>query len=220
MTDVVLAALNPKLSVVSNLSEQPCPSHTKVHPGVYDFNRVSKVISDEKEIAECNNTTYQLSIDIGQVINDAELEYKIDWKIKQIGFPNQPAEYYYGCREYKRHIIDETEYPSNVNKEAARRKFINKKATQMLFRLNEGGGRAIYLIGVEDNGVANGISSDEVLATLVNFICMTDVIPGSSIRTFNIYRAINTMNTYPCKYICTIRIILNTGEEVDTTAVI
>jgi hypothetical protein len=173
----------------------------------------------------------QLLNDIGQIIDDADLEYKINWQLKPVLFPDQPAEYYYGCREYKRHIIDETEYPANINKEAARRKFINKKATQMLFRLNEGGGRALYLIGVEDNGAANGIRQDEVLSTLVNFICMTDVIKGSVIRAFNIYRtqasSANNSNannkntkTNPDKYICVFRIILTTGQEVDTSAVI
>lgn len=38
--------------------------------------------------------------------------------------------------------------------------------TQMRFRLNEGYGRAIYRIGVEDNGVVLGISLAEIKETL------------------------------------------------------
>jgi hypothetical protein len=159
----------------------------------------------------------KLSSQIKQILDDADLAYKINWKVKDIQFPDQPAEYYYGCREYKRHIIDETEYPGNVNKDATRRKFINKKATQMLFRLNEGNGRALYLIGVEDNGAAAGIRIDEVLTTLVNFICMTDIIKGCVIRTFNIYKTIKYKNqSGNDKYICTFRIILDTDKEIDT----
>ena len=159
------------------------------------------------------NESETITREIRQIIDDAELSYQIKWDIKSVIFPDQPKEFYYGCREYKRHIIDETEYPANVNKDVCRRKFINKKATQMLFRLNEGAGRALYLIGVEDNGIASGIRWDEVLATLVNFICMTDIIKGSVIRTFNIY------NTSIGKYVCTFRIMLN-YDGMDTSAIL
>lgn len=162
----------------------------------------------------------ELFCKIEKIINEADLKYKINWQVKQAGFPNQPAEYYYGWREYKRYIIDETEYPANVNKEAARRKFINKKATQLLFRLNEGDGRALYLIGIEDNGIANGISKDEVLTTLVNFMCMTDIIKGSVIRTFNIYKTAESIKNNTQKYVCTFRINLDTNKDIDTIALI
>jgi hypothetical protein len=162
----------------------------------------------------------ELSSKIEKIINEADLEYKINWQVKMVGFPNQPAEYYYGWREYKRHIIDETEYPANVNKEAVRRKFINKKATQLLFRLNEGDGRALYLIGVEDNGIADGISQDEVITTLVNFMCMTDILKGTVIRTFNIYKTATAIKNNQQKYVCTFRIILDTTKDIDTIALI
>jgi hypothetical protein len=151
---------------------------------------------------------------IQQIITDAELTYTINWHIKPTIFPDQPKEFYYGCREYKRHIIDETIYPANVNKDVVRRKYINKKATQLLFRLNEGNGRALYLIGVEDNGTAIGIRIDEVLGTLVNFICMTDIIHGSSIRTFNMYK------TQYGGFVCTIRIGIVNYECMNVTAII
>lgn len=155
----------------------------------------------------------KLTLDINQIILDANLQYNFSWNIRPCIFPNQPAEYYYGCREYKRHIIDETTYPANVNKDAARRKFINKKATQMLFRLNEGDGRALYIIGVEDNGHAIGIHQTEVLTTLVNFICMTGIIKGCVIHTFNIYK------TSCSRFVCTLRIKLN-SHNIDTSAVL
>ena len=36
----------------------------------------------------------------------------------------------------------------------------------MIFRLNEGFGRAMYRLGVEDNGVCAGITVDEMKETL------------------------------------------------------
>jgi len=128
-------------------------------------------------------------------------------------FPNQPVENYFGYREYKRHIIDETIYPANVNIITTHNKFINKKATQLLFRLNEGGGRALYLIGVEDNGIAYGISKPELTTTLINFINMTNIINGSFIRSLKIYKT-----STPDKFICTIRVVME--NNLDTIAII
>lgn len=39
-------------------------------------------------------------------------------------------------------------------------------ATQMKWRLQEGGGEAVYQIGVEDNGMLVGLSEDEMRASL------------------------------------------------------
>lgn len=39
-------------------------------------------------------------------------------------------------------------------------------ATQMKWRLQEGGGEAVYQIGVEDNGMLVGLSEDEMSASL------------------------------------------------------
>jgi len=63
--------------------------------------------------------------------------------------PTQPPEKEYGNKEYKRYLIN---HPNN-NQE----KFIEKRATQMLFRLIEGNSKAIYIFGVEDNGIIKEI---------------------------------------------------------------
>lgn len=151
-----------------------------------------------------------ISISVAEIIKNANLTYNIEWMVKNELFPDQPEEFFYGCREYKRHIIDETEYPKNIDKNQQLHKFINKKATQMLFRLNEGGGRALYIIGVEDNGFAIGITKSEVITTLINFINMANII-SCIIKTFNIYKT-----STPGKYICTSRVISN--YKIDTIA--
>ena len=44
---------------------------------------------------------------------------------------------------------------------------VDHLTTQMIFRLNEGFGRAIYRIGVDDSGVVLGISEDAIKETLM-----------------------------------------------------
>ena len=54
--------------------------------------------------------------------------------------PDQPPEKYYGNREYKI-FLDISVFPYNK-----RNIFLEKKASQMLFRINEGNGKAKYII--------------------------------------------------------------------------
>ena len=60
------------------------------------------------------------------------------------------AENDYGNVEYKLKVDSPT-----LNR-------VDHLTTQMIFRLNEGFGRAIYRIGVEDSGVVLGISQEEM----------------------------------------------------------
>ena len=55
-----------------------------------------------------------------------------------------------GSVEYKRHLVN----PSARNFE--------KLTTQLLWRLNEGGGECLYEIGVDDDGFVRGISEEEM----------------------------------------------------------
>ena len=57
--------------------------------------------------------------------------------------PQQTPEKEEGNKEYKRYL----KCKKNYEKE-----FIEKRASQMLYRLIEGKGKAIYLLGVDDNG--------------------------------------------------------------------
>jgi GTPase len=58
--------------------------------------------------------------------------------------PNQPPENDYGNREYKYKIDDHD---------------IDKLATQLKYRLTERAGKALYFLGVFDNGQTVGIDS-------------------------------------------------------------
>lgn len=78
--------------------------------------------------------------------------------IIKLTIPRQPQEKYYGNREYKRKLI------------YSDKKKFSKRCTQMLFRLHEGDGKAIYLIGIEDNGDISGLSIDDLNLSLNNII--------------------------------------------------
>jgi len=95
--------------------------------------------------------------------------------------PNQPREHPDGNKEYKRNILyDETDLSIfNIK--------INKRATQMLYRIIEGNGRAIYLLGVEDNGEARGISMKELNRTIENLYKIASII-DATIKIIRIYR--------------------------------
>ena len=60
-------------------------------------------------------------------------------------------EKYYGNVEYKLII------KNNINKDR-----FNRLSTQLKFRLIEGKGKAMYLIGVTDSGILEGISNIEM----------------------------------------------------------
>ena len=83
--------------------------------------------------------------------------------IIKLTIPRQPEENDYGNREYKRKLI----YDQN--------KF-SKRCTQMLFRLHEGDGKAIYLIGIEDNGDISGLTIDDLNLSLNNIIKLANHI--------------------------------------------
>jgi GTPase len=94
--------------------------------------------------------------------------------------PRQPKEKYYGNREYKRHLI------INENNDANEKKILQKRGTQLLFRINEGNGKAVYLIGVEDNGKTHGLLKEECVESINNFIRIT-TSTNVKIRKIRIY---------------------------------
>ncbi len=113
-----------------------------------------------------------------------------DFMIKRNILHRQPKEKYYGNREYKRHLILE-----DKNKLYAKQ--LQKRCTQLLFRIREGCGKAVYLIGVEDNGHANGILQDECVQSIKNFILITEHI-GVKINKMRIYVWENENDTRYC----------------------
>ena len=71
-----------------------------------------------------------------------------------VKIPDQPPEKYYGNKEYKI-FLDSNKKHQN-------------KATQMLFRINEGRGVAKYMIGITDSGDALGISKEKIFSSIQN----------------------------------------------------
>lgn len=101
--------------------------------------------------------------------------------------PNQPEEEYYGNREYKLYL----DTFNNLDK-------LQKRSTQLLYRLNEGEGRAIYLIGVDDNGLSIGCNLQDLFKSIQSIIKMSNIIK-SKISKITIYHSVNG------NYICSIR---------------
>ena len=75
-----------------------------------------------------------------------------------INIPNQPPEKYYGNKEYKIFL--------DFNNKKNAENMIEKRATQMLFRIYEGNGVAKYLIGIKDNGEAIDMDYTKTLDSL------------------------------------------------------
>ena len=96
--------------------------------------------------------------------------------------PNQPPEKCDGNKEYKRLLY-------NMN----RKNYYNKKATQMLYRIMEGNGKAVYLIGIDDDGDAIGITMNEIKQTLEIIKKLAKIIKAK-IKNVRIYKSKNNKN--------------------------
>lgn len=82
---------------------------------------------------------------------------------KKFYFPEQPQEVEVGNREYKINLDYSDRKPKFT------KNILNKKATQMNFRLIEGGGKAIYFIGLKDNGEPSGINLNKLMLSFIYF---------------------------------------------------
>lgn len=112
--------------------------------------------------------------------------------------PLQPPEREYGNREYKL-SLDYSQFDKKKSQT-----LLTKKASQMLYRINEGDGKALYIIGVRDNGYNIGISIKSLIITLINFIKITHLIE-CKIYKLRIYKGLNG-------YIMTIRVKKNISK--------
>lgn len=151
----------------------------------------------------------EYGIELPLLIKSNKLDYDITIMIKDVKIPRQRPEFYYGNREYKRHLIDDITYPASVSLDVVTTKYINKKATQMLFRLNEGNGKALYLVGVEDKGWVNGLDKPDITTSINNLIKMSKVLNNCKISKITIYYLGDG------KYAFSARIILITKLEID-----
>jgi GTPase len=122
-----------------------------------------------------------LKCEIDNILLENKLE--LDLNVKNNSIPHQPKEKYYGNREYKYKIINIDDIK------------IEKRATQCLFRLHEGNGKALYLLGVNDNGNVKGILLVDLLESIKNIIKIVSRI-NAIIKKINIYVICNVKNTY------------------------
>tara|TARA_Y100000590_G_scaffold179768_1_gene204947 strand:+ start:37360 stop:37740 length:381 start_codon:yes stop_codon:yes gene_type:complete len=101
-------------------------------------------------------------------------------------FPSQPPEKDFGNKEYKLHLLfNERKYKKkNMNKFDI---FLNKRGTQMLYRIYEGDGKALYIIGIDDNGSNIGIDEKSLNTSLENIKLISETINAKvkSIRLYN-----------------------------------
>ena len=127
--------------------------------------------------------------------------------------PLQKKECFFGNREYKIYLDNETEEQLKLNKKKNKPKDIidnlkniknnsklNKRASQLRFRLDEGGGKALYMIGVSDSGRTDGIDIETIYKSINYLEKMAEII-SAEIRNIRIYKG-------KCddKYICSSRI--------------
>lgn len=119
-------------------------------------------------------------------------------KVYDKKIPKQPPENEEDNKEYKRHL--KHGYDNDI------KNFLNKRASQMKNRLFAGEGKAIYMIGVEDNGEVEGISLDDIIITLNNINKIANII-NAKIKAIRIYKGNNG-------FIATVRLFLeNTDLE-------
>lgn len=140
---------------------------------------------DEYDIIECI---------IKHIIKHTDILKKID--IKNITYidssiPDQEPEIETGNREYKRHLSnsDQKQNPKKpISMRSSINRFHNKRASQMLYRLYEGSGKALYILGIEDNGKCSGISVNELIDSINNLISITNII-SCKINSIKIYKS-------------------------------
>lgn len=112
-------------------------------------------------------------------------------------FPNQPPEVEIGNKEYKRNLLNDK----------LKKDFLNRRATQMKYRLLEGNGKAIYILGIEDCGLANGISENDLKNTLSNIKKIAHII-NAKISKIRVYQSFKQL-----KMIATVRITLDNHSD-------
>jgi len=134
-----------------------------------------------------------------KIIEDWDIVYQLINKSEFISldsidkFSRQPKEIEVGNREYKINLNF-----SKLRKKKNVTNILNKKATQMNYRIIEGGGMALYFIGVSDNGEVEGISIIELLISLLYFSKIAYFTSGQ-FKKIRIYKGIKG-------YIATIRV--------------
>lgn len=119
---------------------------------------------------------------------------------KRQKIPAQPPELEYGNTEYKIFLSPNYRKKIKKNQQLYFHNYIQNKSTQMLFRLLEGQGKALYLLGIEDNGKVRGMNSEEMKLSIKNINLMAHQI-GAIIKIIRVYEG-------GIGKVCTVRIYL------------
>ena len=138
-----------------------------------------------------NNINFDNWEIVSQLINKSEF---IGLKSVKY-FPKQPKEVEEGNREYKVNL-DFSRYSQK-----GLITILNKKATQMNYRIFEGGGSAIYFIGLTDDGDSDGIPIIKLFISLLYFIKIVN-ISECKFKKIRIYKC-------SVGYLATIRVFKN-----------
>ena len=110
-------------------------------------------------------------------------------------FYKQPPELEEGNREYKLKLCDPTQERNE------------RLASQMKYRLYEGEGKALYIIGVQDDGDPIGISEKELHLSIKNIEKVVKTIDGK-IQNIRYYKGREGV-------IATVRVTLELEEALD-----
>ena len=106
--------------------------------------------------------------------------------------PKQPPEKEEGNKEYKRYLLCRNPSPK------IQRDFISKRASQMLYRLVEGKGKAVYMLGVNDNGSIYSLDN-KLIEETIKYIKLIA-------KEINAY--VNVVRIYQ-NNVCTVRLSLD-----------
>ncbi len=122
--------------------------------------------------------------------------------------PSNKPEIEKGNREYK-YQLNYNKYDQSELREKREKRKKEKIASQMLFRLLEGNGKAIYIIGIEDDGNNKGIKLSELYESLHFLIDASKIIKAK----------INSIKIYNGKegYVSTIRLSLDVNLDYNIT---
>ena len=117
--------------------------------------------------------------------------------------PPQHPELEEGNKEYKTFLVPK--FKKNYNRNRQYRpltfdNYIQKKSTQLLYRLIEGNGKAIYILGITDSGKIRGMTQEEMNITIKNIELMAQEIKADikATRVYNGGRG----------FVCTVRLTL------------
>lgn len=116
-------------------------------------------------------------------------------------FPDQPPEVEIGNKEYKRYFSFRYLKQRKVNSRRVQEK-LNQRASQMLYRIHEGDGKALYLFGVDDNGTVVGLDKEKFKDTLFYLEKIVNLI-NAEIKSIKVYPSFKDYE----KHVITCRIL-------------